>query len=333
MTLAFTASGIVAPVAAARSGPAKEDPPSIELDDSHKAVAQSLFEAGVEQMEAGDLRAACESFSESQRLDPALGTRFNLADCYERLGKLASAWAHYVGVADAAERLGQMDRAQFARTRAEQIEPKLGHLQVDVGDPVPGIEVRRDGVVVGPVQWATEVPVDRGSHTIAATAEGYEPWDAVVEVERDGDTVRVTVPALVPIAVVEAPQVDATVITPGPIDVQPRDPEPPSPRPRIGPRHIAGIVIGSVGLVGLGVGAGYGALATRRRDDAETRCPQPDACFADGASRLRQAESAGTASTVLFAVGGALLTAGIVLIATGHLGGGARMRRQRAARR
>ena len=134
-------------------------PDEIPLDDSHKATAQQLFLAGMDALDDGDLETACRDFAESQRLDPAIGTRFNLADCYEQRGQLASAWVNYVGVADAAERLGQMDRAQFARARADALQPRLSHLRIDVEEPVAGLHLTRDAVEVGRAQWSMRVPV------------------------------------------------------------------------------------------------------------------------------------------------------------------------------
>src|SRR3954467_7016553 len=60
-----------------------------------KAAAQSLFDQGRSLMTKGQYAQACPKLAESQRLDPGLGTQFNLADCYEHLGQTASAWAGF----------------------------------------------------------------------------------------------------------------------------------------------------------------------------------------------------------------------------------------------
>ena len=295
---------------------AEPAPDEIPLDDSHKATAQQLFQAGMEALQRGDLETACRDFAESQRLDPAIGTRFNLADCYEQRGQLASAWVNYVGVADAAERLGQMDRAQFARARADALEPRLSHLRIDVEKPVAGLRLTRDEVEVGRAQWSMEVPIDPGKHRIEATAPEHEAWTTTIAVDQEGVTVDVRVPALNPIAA-EAPPPDVqpaptpTPVTPPPL----RDDEP----RRLGPRHYAGFALLGVGLVGIGVGTGFGIRALRLNDDADAQCPMPRACFPEGAQLLQDAERAGRISTVTFVVGGVLLATGIVLAATGHL--------------
>src|SRR5439155_15265716 len=63
-------------------------------DAEPAAVAQALFEQARQDMKHGDYRAACPKLVESERIDPANGTLFNLMLCEEQLGKIASAWLH-----------------------------------------------------------------------------------------------------------------------------------------------------------------------------------------------------------------------------------------------
>jgi hypothetical protein len=55
------------------------------------AAAEALFREGRDAAKHGDLETACADFAESQRLDPAPGTLLNLAECEEKLGRVASA--------------------------------------------------------------------------------------------------------------------------------------------------------------------------------------------------------------------------------------------------
>ena len=56
------------------------------------AAAEWLFREGRALMKKGDFAPACAKLAESQRLDPAVGTLMNLAECEERIGRTASAW-------------------------------------------------------------------------------------------------------------------------------------------------------------------------------------------------------------------------------------------------
>src|SRR6185369_13042037 len=94
---------------------------------------------------------ACPKLEESQRLEPGIGTKFYLADCYEHIDRLASAWALYLESSDEAGDANMKDRAEYARKRAEALQPKLIRLSVQVPDEVralPGVEIHRDDLVL-----------------------------------------------------------------------------------------------------------------------------------------------------------------------------------------
>ena len=80
----------------------------------NKATAEALVADGRRLMAAGEFAAACPKFAASQRLEPNGGAGFELADCYERLGRTASAWAEFKSAASAARSAGSKEREQLA---------------------------------------------------------------------------------------------------------------------------------------------------------------------------------------------------------------------------
>ncbi|MBL8743281.1 MAG: hypothetical protein JNK04_19355, partial [Myxococcales bacterium] len=86
-----------------------------------KPAAEALFESAKQRMEAGDYAGACAKFDASQSLDPAIGTLLHLGDCYERIGRTASAWAAFLEAASLAEAAGQQPRFEIATTRASAL--------------------------------------------------------------------------------------------------------------------------------------------------------------------------------------------------------------------
>src|SRR5690349_12341464 len=96
-----------------------------------KAAAVSAFDEARRLSEAGQVAEACLKFGESQRLDPQLGTLLHLADCLERNGQTASAWASFRDAAELAATRGDQRQA-LAEERAASLLPRLSKLQIEV---------------------------------------------------------------------------------------------------------------------------------------------------------------------------------------------------------
>lgn len=168
--------------------------PAAASAETSAASAHSLFLDARAAMEKGDYEAACPKLEESMRLDPAVGTQLNLADCYERVGKVGSAWAGFLDAASMAKSSHQADREKLARARAKALEPRLPKLLIDAdASAEPGMEVLRDGMSVGSASWNTAIVVDPGSHDVVASAPGKMSWRTVIDA-KEGQTARVVVP-------------------------------------------------------------------------------------------------------------------------------------------
>src|SRR5580698_3805183 len=83
-------------------------------DPDSERRADKLFNDAKDLVLAGKYAEACPKLAESQRLDPALGTEFNLADCDEHVGRTATAWRLFVDVEHAARAAGKKEREDKA---------------------------------------------------------------------------------------------------------------------------------------------------------------------------------------------------------------------------
>ena len=90
----------------------------------HSAEAEALFEQGRKLYDAGRYEEACERLEGSQRIEPSVGTLGLLAACFERQGRLASAWERYIETATRARVCGDK-RGVFARDRATVLERRV----------------------------------------------------------------------------------------------------------------------------------------------------------------------------------------------------------------
>jgi hypothetical protein len=276
-----------------------------------QAAAQALFDDAKTLVQSGRAAEACPKFEESQRLDPGLGTQLNLADCYERIGRTASAWTIYEDVAFTARRQNQDVRAQHAEKRAAALKPTLSKLVITVPSEsrVPGLNVTRDTAVVRDAQWGFAIPVDPGQHTISVGAPGKEVWQTMIEVQPGGTTRTVTVPVLKDAAG------DSAAAGPARSEAAPaRDRGATPPEDRGSGQRIGGLIAMGVGAVGVGLGAFFGVQAMNKKDEAgcdASACPTPAS-----AGLYEDAQGAGTLSTIAFAVGGVALAGGAVLYLT-----------------
>ena len=165
---------------------------------SDSATAQALFDRGKKQLREGKYAEACAALEESQRIESRSGTALNLADCYEHAGRLASAWSTFLEAATLAKATGNTEREHGARERAAALAKRLSNLVISAPSEAstPGLEIRRDGQLVGSAQLGLPLPADPGKHTIAAKAPGRKPWQTEVTVQGSASTASVVVPDL-----------------------------------------------------------------------------------------------------------------------------------------
>jgi hypothetical protein len=283
-----------------------------DQEAEEKAAAQALFEQGRAAVLQNRFAEACPKFAESQRLDPGIGTLLWLADCYENLGQTATAWATFKEAAAAAA-LRHDGREQVARERVEKLEPVLSRLKVVVPPDaaIPNLEVLRDGVVVGTAQWGITLPIDPGTHTIAARAPGRQGWSQSIQLAARPDAIEVSVPELEAAAPSTSPGAHSPAL--------PEAPGQASPAVAWSTRKTAAVATAAAGLVGLGVGT-YFAFAAKSAYDRSNAGQPPhcadNRCDPAGLHDRSGAFDKATVSTVSFAVGAAALAGGALLYFT-----------------
>src|SRR5262252_3671394 len=239
--------------------------------ENDEAGARVLFAEGRKLAAAGNYAEACPKFEDSLRLDPGIGTSFNLADCLEHIGRTATAWARFLDVAAATKAAGQPERERVARARAQALEPRLARVVVHVPSPAPGLVVTRDGIAIGAASWGTSVPVDPGDHLVEATAPGRKKWSESTSVPDTPTTVSVVVPALEPLPP-EQPALAAREATPM---VSHLSPTPPSEPPRHLSRSV--VALGAVAAIAFATGAAFALEFRSQNGEARGLCPN-DIC-------------------------------------------------------
>jgi hypothetical protein len=128
-----------------------------------------LFDKGRELLTQGKLDEACVQFDESWRIERALGTQLNLANCRERQGKLVEAYELFAGAATLAAAQGDAMREAFALGRAHKLEHQLARITIRLATPIlDGTIVTIDGEVVPPAT-KLERHVDPRKLVVAAT--------------------------------------------------------------------------------------------------------------------------------------------------------------------
>lgn len=262
------------------------------------ATAEALFSEANALVAAGKYAEACPKLAESQRIEPAVGTQFNLADCYEHLGRTATAFALYVDVARIARAAGKFERERVAKARAAELEPRLAHVRIVVQKPAPGLELKVDDSIAPREKWQAPIPVDPGDHHVVAAAPSRTPWEGSFTA-KGSTTTDIAVPELVD----PTPRV-RTVAT--------AETTPPSSTQRTVAIGIAG-----AGVAGVAVGTVAGLMALGARSSAEQACPEATYHFrcptTKGTDDWNSATSAGNVSTVGFIVGAVALAGAAVL--------------------
>jgi len=281
-----------------------------------KAAAEALFDSGVALLRNHEYKEACEKLETSQTIDPAVGTLLYLGECYERLGRTASAWAMFREASSLAQSMGQNDRAKVANQRAQRLEADLAYLSVVVAAEarVPGLVVQRGKETVKLELFGVSIPTDPGDIEVRASAPGYAAFSENVPLAARQRR-QLNIPALQRLPGNEAPPIPKTVpATPPdmPADTRLQHVEP--VKYKSTPSPVA-YVLGGVGLVGLGVGSFFGIRAIQLNSEAKEQygC-QGSICTDPGGIAISDdAVKAANVSNVAFAAGAALVISGVIV--------------------
>jgi hypothetical protein len=250
------------------------------------AIALGLFEDGRQLAAHGEFASACAKYEAARALESWLGVELNLADCYEHIGKTASAWALFRKAAAEADRLAD-PRATYARDRADRLEPRVSHLVIEGGE---GVDVALDGKALPGMGMKTVLPVDPGEHELRATAPAHVAWSHHVIVAANA-SVELVVPALA-------------------VDV--RAAATPHGHDAPGRRSHAAWWIGGAGIAAIGTSLIIGLDAKVRYDDAHGCDPQL-VCNSTGYTAVRDARYRGNLATIVGAAGFATIAASVIV--------------------
>jgi len=294
LAAALAAAALVASV----TSPARADDPPAKLAVAPSAdliaQARTHFERAVKLYGEDDFRAALIEFNRAYELAPNWSVLYNIGQSYYQLRDYPNA----VGtlekyVAQGGKAIPPDRRAQVDREIVE-LQGRVAHVTLHVSSP--GAEVTLDDVPVGTSPITTATLVGAGRHTFRAEKVGFPPETKIVDVAGgDNLTVTLTFAAPTPGAVVPTTPVVA----------------PPPAKPNYTPA-IATLVVGGVGLA---VGAVFGGLAIGNKSSLQGEC-KGTACPPSASGDVDSFNRNTTASTVGFAVGGAVVVAGVVLLVT-----------------
>lgn len=282
---------------------------SIPAQAQDIAVAETLYERGVEYMNEGRLPIACRAFAESHRIDPRIGTLFTLAMCEFRADKIATASARFADYLSQFERLpeekraAQGPRAQIAADTRAQIQPDIPYLTIKLPSDAPKTTVvRRNGEEVTDIMLGLALPVDPGEYVLTTSAPGVRVWEIKVVMakgEKKDLVLKVNGPER-------------------PVALLPVKPSAPKEEGWSASKK-AGLVLGSLGIGGLIAGGVLGMLTMKQRDIMEANCgaaigaKDEYGCARPGLEAKDKADRLGTGSTVAFGVGGLAAGMGAVL--------------------
>jgi hypothetical protein len=267
------------------AAPAAADPDKL-FAEAMNLIAQEKFDEAIPKLE------------EAQRIDPGIGTQFNLAICYAKTGRLALAWKNFRQVEILAGAAGRKERAEAARGKLAELRPQLASISVRLVRTA-GIIVSVDGEIV-PTTEVGFIPVDPGEHKVEVSAPGKEPFlEDIAIAGVAGERREVVVRPLAPLGM----RTEIRTVT----------------EETTNTTRTLGYVFGSVGIAGLAAATVTGILILSDKSTASERC-KPDCVTATGEVDTTGADAVQRGNTLLpvnivaWVVAGAGLGAGAVFL-------------------
>ncbi|MEM9487582.1 MAG: hypothetical protein AAGC55_00490 [Myxococcota bacterium] len=282
----------MATLSAAWTAAADEQAPT---DD--EVQAEKLFREGQHLFRMGKFARACAKFEASLALFDGVGSRGRLAECYERIGRVASAWRLYQEVKRLSLIDGNEERVALAEQRIRQLAERLPVLTIELrfDERFDGLRVTRNERQLESNELGSDLIVDPGTHVIVVSAPGYKTFKAVATIA-EAESRVVEVPPLEAIPGSRELEERAVLLRGSPVG-----------------RTIAYTLLGLSGAALIG-GASFGTMAMLDNSDIPDDCRNSRALCTQEQDRLYEsARTNGTRATYSMIIGGSLLTAGLIV--------------------
>ncbi len=293
-TAAPLASGTAAPAGSAAPVATAQVATSAAAPDYPPKDASELFGMGREAFKAESYAPALDLFKKSYALEATPGTLLNIALTEEKLGKTASALQDFERVTGLFK--PDDDRMPIAREGVARTTVRAPRLKIDraAGAP-PTLAIHVDGAPMAANLVGALQPLDPGKHTITTSVYGFE--DRTYEVTlTEGQQLGVAVEPgkrTLVAAPVDTAKVAASAGMSG--------------------ATVTSIVIWGAGVGGILVGATTGILATMKKSELDTACPDPAKCSGEGLRTLGAAYSLADIASGALVFGGAALAGGVTM--------------------
>ena len=263
-----------------------------------RTAARALADKGYAHYQAGRFAEAVDTLERAEALFHAPTLAFALAKAYVAAGRLRDARRIYQQIVE--EKLPPTAPADYRRAQVSAaveltaLSARIPSVRVLIqGAAGRRAAVSVDGASVAEAALVDRIELDAGKHVVRVYVEGAAP---PIEITRE-------------ITLVEGARESLTVALPAPKPSLAGTPPPPPPRGSPAP-GIASLGVGAAALA-VGIGTGVDVLARAAKIKEQCRdevCPvrlEPDA---------RAARTEATVSTIAFAVAGAAVAAGVVLV-------------------
>jgi hypothetical protein len=297
-----------------------------------RAEAKKHFDRAMELNEDGQVAEAVIELKRCYELSPHHTVLYNLGQAYITLAKPVEAVAALQRYLDEGGKA--IKPARRAEVEQEIARQKTRIATLEIRGLPDGAVVTIDGEEAGKAPLAAPVGVGVGTHVVAATAAGYEPGEAKIEIAGEDSKVvelKLVTRAGQPAAAVAA----APALAPALVSVPTPAPTPaPVPIPvgvqlvpgtGLAPAQgevaasagawkwsglqIAGVVAASVGAAGLVTGGILWEVAKDKNSEASNQLPSS---YAHARSTRSQAEDLATGANVCLIAGGVLAGLGVI---------------------
>jgi len=271
-------------------------------DPDPVAHAREEFRRGLSLEAAGKYEEALEVYKAVALVKSTPQVRYHIAFCQETIGDWVDAVGSYrLALADANDAKVK-DVAKESEAAIAKLEPKIPTLTITRGDGAEAAKVVLDGTELGPASIGTAIQMNRGSHTVEASAPGHEPSRQEVKLDEGSkESVSLTL-KVIPDAPVQA----------GGSPIQGGD-EPvkkgPSALIPIGATAVA------LGVASLAVSGAFFGLRQSAINKLNAACgPDKQQCPADLQATATHGKLYASVSTATFAAGAAAVGLGGVLL-------------------